>query len=821
MGLRNSPATHQRRVTLALKDHIGKICHVYLDDIIVWSKTLEEHERNVAKILASMRAANLYCSMRKSQLFCTEVNFLGHRISARGIEADDSKVDKVLNWPVPKTAKHVRQFLGIVRYISAFLPTLAEHTAVLTPLTRKECNTSFPSWEPHHQFAFEAIKALVLSRDCLTTIDHENPGDNLIFVTCDASKRRTGAVLSFGPTWETARPVAFESRQLRGPELNYPVHEQEMLAIIRALQKWRVDLLGSHVQIYTDHKTLQNFDFQKDLSKRQARWMEFMSQYEYEIKYIPGEDNTVADALSRLPISDEDCPPLVSIVAPIFSISSDESILRIIKAGYKVDPFCLSMLKDIKAGLIEPSSNIVLEDGLLYINNRLLIPKHSDLRENLFRLAHDCLGHFGGDKTYSSLRDEYYWPNMRRDLINAYVPSCAECQRNKSRTKRPTGPLHPLPVPDDRFDSVTLDFVGPLPPDEGYDALVTMTDRLGCDIQVAPCKMSMTAAEFASIFFDKWYCENGCPREIISDRDKLFISKFWSSLMKRAGIHHKLSTSYHPQTDGLSERSNKTVIQCLRFHVERNQKGWVRALPKIRFDIMNTINSSTGFSPFQLKTGHSPRIIPPIVTVANSREDQEAISVLERLQTDILEAKDNLTCAKISQAHQANKTRNPDLHFAVGDMVLLTTVHRRKEYMQAKDGRVAKFMPRFDGPYKIIRAYPDTSSYTLELPASSKLFPTFHSSQLQPFIENDSNLFPSRSLAKPPLILTPDGQTEYFIDKILDERPRGRGRQYLVRWSGYGPESDLWLPGSELADTTALDDWETQNTVNFSEHGRV
>lgn len=152
---------------------------------------------------------------------------------------------------------------------------------------------------------------------------------------------------------------------------------------------------------------------------------------------------------------------------------------------------------------------------------------------------------------------------------------------------------------------------------------------------------------------------------------------------------------------------------------------------------------------------------------------------------------------------------------------MLTTVHRRKEYMQSKDGWVAKFMPPFDGPFKIIRAYPETSSYTLELPPSSKLFPTFHSSQLQCFVPNDDTLFPSRSFSKPPPILTADGQAEFFIDKILDERPRGRGKQYLVRWTGYGPESDLWLPGAELSDTVALNEWETRNTANFSEHGRV
>jgi hypothetical protein len=133
---------------------------------------------------------------------------------------------------MPTSAKEVRRFLGLVHYIAAFLPMLAKHTTLLTPLTRKECNTVFPAWTSEHHQAFESIKALVVSRDCLTTIDHHNPGSNKIFVTCDASQQRTGAVLSFGPTWETARPVAFESQQLRGPELHYPVHEQEMLSII-------------------------------------------------------------------------------------------------------------------------------------------------------------------------------------------------------------------------------------------------------------------------------------------------------------------------------------------------------------------------------------------------------------------------------------------------------------------------------------------------------------------------------------------------------------------------------------------------------------
>jgi len=269
MGCRNAPATHQRRISLALKDHIGKFCHVYLDDIVIWLQSIDEHKKNVAAVLDALCRTHLYCSMKKSNLFCSEIDFLGHHISPRGIEADSSKVQCIMDLPQPCSAKDVRRFLGLVHYISAFLPQLAEHTSVLSLLTRKECNSDFLPWTPAHQAAFDAIKGLVLSHDCLTMIDHVSPGDSKIFMTCDASKCRTGSVLSFSPTLETARPVAFESRSLKGAELHYSTHEQELLSIIHALQKWRSDLLGSHFFLFTDHKTLQNFDSQKDLSMHQ------------------------------------------------------------------------------------------------------------------------------------------------------------------------------------------------------------------------------------------------------------------------------------------------------------------------------------------------------------------------------------------------------------------------------------------------------------------------------------------------------------------------------------------------------------------------
>jgi hypothetical protein len=164
-----------------------------------------------------------------------EVDFLGHHISVKGIEASMAKVEKILQWPLPRSSTDIRAFLGLVRYVAMFLPKLTKHTHVLMPLTMKEANKKFPEWMAEHERAFKAIKALVMSRECLTTIDHENPGENKIFITCDASDWQTGMMLSYGPTWESARLVAFNSTQLNKAEKNYPIHKKELLVIVHAL----------------------------------------------------------------------------------------------------------------------------------------------------------------------------------------------------------------------------------------------------------------------------------------------------------------------------------------------------------------------------------------------------------------------------------------------------------------------------------------------------------------------------------------------------------------------------------------------------------
>ncbi len=489
-------------------------------------------------------------------------------------------------------------------------------------------------------------------------------------------------------------------------------------------------------------------------------------------------------------------------------VATDPAWLDAIRNGYRDDKWCVRLRENIG------SLGISERDGLLFVGDRLAIPRVTHVREGLFRCAHDAMGHFGFDKSYAFLRDAYYWPHMRRELSLMYIPSCEDCQRNKSRTSKPPGPLHPLPVPDARGDAIAIDFIGKLPADDGFDCIATITDRLGADLRLIPTRTDVTGEDFAVQFFDHWYCENGLPTEIVSDRDKLFVSAFWKALHKLSGVKLKMSTAFHPQSDGSSERTNKTVIQTLRYHVARTQHGWARALPRVRFAIMSAVNASTGFSRFQLHLGRQPRILPPLfqtdVTAADpdspSAADRAA-DVIRRIDTDVLEAQDNLAAAKLAQMCAANRGRTDDPAYAVCDLVLLSTFHRRRAYMQRGDNRVAKFMVRFDGPYRIIRAFPDSSAYTLELPPSMHIFPTFHSSLLKPYVQNDDALFPSRAFHPPAPIVTENGVEEQEVEAILDHQRRGRGFRFLVRWKGFPPSHDSWLPGSECRDLAAMDSY--------------
>ena len=226
-----------------------------------------------------------------------------------------------------------------------------------------------------------------------------------------------------------------------------------------------------------------------------------------------------------------------------------------------------------------------------------------------------------------------------------------------------------------------MDFIGLLPEDEGFNCIVSFTNRLNSDIQIILTRTDISAEDLAVIFFNEWYCKNGLPLEIVSDRDKMFLSKFWQSLHGLTGVKLKMSTVYHPESDGTSEQSNKTINQCLQYHVECNQMGWRCLLPQVCFNIMNTINASTGFSPFHLQIGRSPCMIPLLIcSEVNDLTDICTTTMIERLQLNVLEAKDNMLWAKISQSLAANEHCTDAFPFETGSRVVLLTLHWHQDY---------------------------------------------------------------------------------------------------------------------------------------------
>jgi len=259
--------------------------------------------------------------------------------------------------------------------------------------------------------------------------------------------------------------------------------------------------------------------------------------------------------------------------------------------------------------------------------------------------------------------------------------------------------------------------------DNTFDCILTITDRLGADIRIIPTQTNITAKNLTVLFFNNWYCENGLPSDIVCDQDKLFVSRFWRALMKLTGVKLKMSSAYHPETDGSSKHSNKTVNQMLRFHVNRNQKGWVHALPRICFQIMNTVNPSMKFLHFQLHLGRSPRIIPPIIPHSLSTElcasAEITSATIGQLSDDVAEARDNFLLTKITQSHHADATCGPNPNYKINNLVMLSTKHWRHAYKKKGEKRTAKFFPCWDGPYRITHCHSEASSYTLDIPTNT------------------------------------------------------------------------------------------------------
>ncbi|SCV68078.1 BQ2448_199 [Microbotryum intermedium] len=770
MGLSNAPATHQRRVNEALSNLIGKSCFVYLDDITIFSNTIEDHQTHVREVLEALRRADLYCSPKKTELFTTLCDFLGHVILRKGIAADQSKVDRIVEWPRPRTVTELWGFLGLVQYLRKFINGLAQHTKPLLDLTSKNANVQL-MWGVKQERHFNAIKAIVTLLPCLKPIDHTELADPL-WVMTNASNVGIGAVLLQGQDWRKAHPVAYWSRQYISAEANYPTHEQELLAVVGTLRQWRVNLMGVHFTVLTDHESLKYLKTQENLSKRQACWVERLANYDFDITYIPGGENTVADAMSRYSFLQVES----DLVQAVSEMDVDTQLRGRIVKGYESDPFCQQVKRNL-----DSSPGFSQVDNVLYFEGRMVVPAVPQLREDILHDSHDALGHFGSRMTFHHLSRTFFWPRMRSSC-DTYVLTCDVCQCTKAGTMGAVGTSHGLSVPNEPMKEVALDFVGPLPKSQGFDMLLTITDCLSGYTRLLPSRAANTAKDVAERFHEGWHRFFGPPTRLVSDRDKLFTSHFWRAYHNLMGTRLSMSTSFHPETDGRSERTNKTAIQALRAIVNRQHNDWVRHLANIEFAINASVNASTNKSPFEVVLGRLPRLLPTSLNRPDLPNVPAASDLISERKAVLVEVRDALATAKVRQAEQVNRHRRPEPDIAVGDLVMVDTHDRRLRF---KTGyrKSAKLFDRFEGPYKVIATNAATSNYTLQLNEDDRSHPTFHVSKLRRYRPNNPVNFPNQEPARPKPVLV-NGQEECYPQHEATMEPRENlvGTEALRRW---------------------------------------
>jgi hypothetical protein len=347
-----------------------------------------------------------------------------------------------------------------------------------------------------------------------------------------------------------------------------------------------------------------------------------------------------------------------------------------------------------------------------------------------------------------------------------------------------------MPIPERRFDELALDFVGKLAISKGFDTVLVMTDRLTDYVKFEPTHSTATAQDIAKLVYASWYRQFGLPKAITSDRDKLFTSHFWKELHKRTNISLRMSTSFHPETDGSSERSNKTMIEAVRHYVNRQHTDWADHLIHIEAAMNNSVNATAGKTPTEMVYGAPLRLFPSARDLAKPTQDVPAVSdYIQRIQDYVAIARDRHAEAKTKQTTYSNKKRRPEPNYNVGDKAYLETKDLRLRVKQK--GRSAKFYTRYVGPFEISKAEPKTSNYTLILPEEYQIHPKVHARRLKPFHDNDPVLFPGRVPSEPPPIDAEDNQ--YIVEAILDHRVKYKRREFLVHWEGYSDIEDSWV----------------------------
>ncbi len=690
-GLTNAPPTFMRLMNSIFHKYLDEFLIIYLDDILIYSKNANEHLNHIKLALQLLRDNHLYVNKDKCEFGVDKIEFIGHIVTSNGIQVDENKVIVIKNWPIPRNPTDVRSFLGAAGFYRRFIPNFSEIAAPLTDLTRD--NSRF-EWTNRQHTAFTTLKEALLTAPVLRLPDFKLP----FIVVTDASIIAVGGVL-MQDDGQGERPIAYESRKLNDVESRYPVHEQELLAIIVCLRTWRCYLEGMNFIIRTDHKSLEHIPTQKHLSRRMVRWIEYLQQFNFKIEYRPGKENVVADALSRL------------YSTQLLVIQEDKSLdwpllipnyLQHRQFNNDVPNEIQELIKKESNKFIYDESNELLLRKLTGEQTAPYIPFIS--RVDLVFKMHNAYGHIGVDGMQELLQTRAWWPGMKSD-IKQWIKTCIHCQITTCG-KTTTEPLHPLtPVPP--FHRWSLDFIGPLPITSNDNRWILVAIDHTTKWPIVSVVPNATHEVVAKFIYHEIVLNFGCPTEIITDRGSNFTTKTLNSYLKLIGIKHILTSAYHPRSNGVIERFNRLFGGMLAKYVgDNNVNKWDVFVDRALFACRIRQHHATGKTPFYMVYGVEPKLPGDhLIPIIDDDEQSNITNRTEQInhlihQRDVVHQRLNSNAIKMKNyydhhlKHQAGPLKQ-------NDWVLVHNENRKK------------FQPHWIGPYKIRKICP-LGTYQLE-----------------------------------------------------------------------------------------------------------
>jgi transposase InsO family protein len=815
-GLCNAPATFQREINRILRPllglelviktdvHIdedeGMVVVAYIDDILIATKgSLEKHRKQVSKGFQLLMDNHMCIEIDKCIFEATQVPFLGFIVSGTGLTMDPDKAKAIIDWPRPKSRKEVQQLLGLWNFYRRFIHNFSQIVSPITDLLKQDISFN---WGEAQEAAFLKITVLFLSGKT-PILRHYDP-DRPALLETDASDFAIAGILSQKFEDGKIHPVRFVSRKLSPAEMNYDIYDKEMLAVVFSLKKNRHYLQRAvhKTTILSDHQNLTYFKTAVLLNRRQARWAEELKQYNFVLLYRKGTSNAKADILSR-------CPAFTSREGGTTSATSQtmvdkeqwqevgamelgETQYEIMQiAGMEVElllPEAKERIKEkamldekyrelckkvTEGGIIDKGFTIT--DELLCWNNRIYVPE--GLRQRVIQSEHDSkvAGHFGRERTLELLTRNFYWTNMERD-VRKYCNECDNCQRTKAPRQAKHGLLHPLELACKPWTHISTDFITYLPESEGVTIILVVVDRFTKMAHCIPLKKK-DSPTVARAYLQNVWKYHGFPKDVVSDRDSTFTGSFFTDLYNYLGIKRSMSTAYHPQTDGQTERINQVIESYLRSYCNFEQNDWAAMLAMAEYAYNNSKHSATKISPFYANYGFEPRTTWP--TEIQFRNP--AAELYGHYMTGVHQKlKQRLEEATESMRKHYNKRRKDIVPFKKGDLVMLNGKNIRAKH------RCKKLEDKMLGPFEVESVENNNRYCKLKLPDHWKLHPVFNIELLERYKGTD----PKKQVIE----IEADGE-EWMMESIIASGPSDNNRKehvFLVKWKGFSDEENTW-----------------------------